>query len=131
MFDFRLGRRAFGTCAAIAMLAGCSGSQEQPGTIPQGTASRVRTASTSGDCPALPGGTGILPDGDFSQAANPEDSGPVYAKGYVFAPNWVVSKGNINFDGTGVWGGGLNGYCSVELDGYKPGGARGIVHTIF
>jgi Protein of unknown function (DUF642) len=75
-------------------------------------------------CPALTGGTGILPDGDFSQATNPGDHGPGYAKGYSFAPDWVVSKGNINFDGTGVWGDGLSGYCSVDLDGYEPGGIK-------
>jgi hypothetical protein len=45
------------------------------GVIPQGSAmSHVRMATSSGCgsncCPALPGGTGILPDGDFSQANN-------------------------------------------------------------
>jgi hypothetical protein len=41
------------------------------------------------------GGTGILPDGDFSQAIDPEQKGPTYKKGYVFAPDWEISKGNI------------------------------------
>src|SRR5580658_4117989 len=122
-----LGRYALCICSASAFLAGCGGSQPPIGraAMPQGAASRMRTASTSGDCPALSGGTGILPDGDFSQALDPGDSGPVYAKGYVFAPDWVVSKGNINFDGAGVWGGGLNG-CGIRqaVTALHPGTTR-------
>jgi hypothetical protein len=116
----RFGRSALIACTIAALLAGCAGSQNvSPGAQP----SFVRSTSGSyGYCPALSGGTGILPDGDFSQALNPGDHGPVYGKGYKFAPQWKVSKGNINFDGTGVWGGALRDYCSVELDGYIPGG---------
>jgi len=124
MIYFRLGRHALGACAAVGILAGCSGSLGQTRTIPQATASRVRTASTSEDCPALSGGTGILPDGDFSQATNPGDAGPVYDRAQAFAPDWVVNKGTINFDGTGIWYGVLGDYCSVDLDGNTAGGIR-------
>ena len=34
MIDFRLGRHALGVCAAIAMLAGCGGSQAPISGIP-------------------------------------------------------------------------------------------------
>jgi hypothetical protein len=116
--------------AAVAMLAGCGGSQ--PATSGSGAMrlsvamSHVRTTSGSEDCPALPGGTGILPDGDFSQATYPEQKGPTFKKGYVFAPYWEVSKGNIDFNGSLGWGGaGLDNLCSVDLDGYyKVGGIK-------
>ncbi len=68
-----------------------------------------------GYCPALPGGTGILPDGDFSQALNPGDHNITPNKGVVFAPGWKVSKGNIDFNGTTYWD--MDGLCSVDLDG--------------
>lgn len=112
------------------MLAGCGGSQPAigvAGAMPQSVAmSHVRTTSGSEDCPALPEGTGILPDGDFSQAIDPEQKGPTYKKGYVFAPDWEVSKGNIDFNGSLGWGGeGLDNLCSVDLDGYyKVGGIK-------
>jgi len=125
MTDFRLGRRVLGTCAGIAILAGCGGSQGQTGTIPQSAASRVRTASTSEECPALSGGTGILPDGDFSQGENAGTSSPTWYKGQIFAPDWEVSKGNIDFAGSTAYGAGLDGLCSVDLDGYYTvGGIR-------
>lgn len=40
----------------------------------------------------------------------------------MFAPDWIVNKGTINFDGTGVWFGVLGDYCSVDLDGNTAGG---------
>lgn len=73
-------------------------------------------ASGSSDCPALSGGTGILTDGDFSQTADPESNNPTYYKGHVFAPNWVVYKRNIDFNGSTYWD--MAGLCSVDLDGY-------------
>jgi hypothetical protein len=96
------------------------------GTMAQALARHVRMASGSEDCPAVPGGTGILPDGDFSQAIDPEQKGPTYKKGYVFAPDWEVGKSNIDFNGSIAWGGeGLDNLCSVDLDGYyKVGGIR-------
>jgi len=125
MTNSRLGRHALGFCAAIAILAGCGGSQGKTGTIPPGTASRARTASTSGECPALSGGTGIIPDGDFSQGENAGTQSPTWYKGQVFAPAWEVSKGNIDFAGSTDYGAGLDGLCSVDLDGYYTvGGIR-------
>lgn len=88
--------------------------------------SHVRTASGSEDRPAVAGGTGILLDGDFSQAVDPAQKGPTYGKGFVFAPGWEVSQGNIDFNGSIAWSGeGLDNLCSVDLDGYyKVGGIK-------
>jgi hypothetical protein len=124
MTDFRFSGHALGIFAAIAMLAACSGSQGQTGEIPQGAAAAgVRTAPTSGDCPALSGGTGILPDGDFSQATDPRDGYTTYGRGVVFAPSWIVSKRNIDFNGSTYVD--VDGLCSVDLDGhYAVGGIR-------
>ncbi len=130
MKNLGFGRYALCSWVAAAMLAGCGGSQPMtggPGAMrPSVAMIHVRTTSGSEDCPALPGGTGILPDGDFSQAIDPEQKGPTYKKGYVFAPDWEVSKGNIDFNGSLGWGGaGLDNLCSVDLDGYyKVGGIK-------
>jgi Protein of unknown function (DUF642) len=124
------GRYSLGIGLAVAMLAGCGGSQGQVGgTTPlAATASRERMDSGSyGYCPALPGGTGILPDGDFSQEMNPGDHNITPKKGAVFAPDWVVSKGNIDFNGTTYWD--MDGLCSVDLDGYLTVG--GIKSSAF
>jgi len=114
-------RHLLGICVAAALLAGCGGSQPPVGA--PGAASYARTATSSGCvsncCPELAGGTGILPDGDFSQATNPGDQYPIYSKGEVFAPYWEVSKKNINFDGS-TWAN-VNGLCNVDLDGNVPG----------
>ena len=100
--------------ATASLLAGCGGSPppSAPGAVPQG---RVQRATTYGSCPTVPGGTGILPDGDFSQAMNPGDHNLTPSKGTVFAPDWKVSKGNIDFNGTTYWD--MDGLCSVDLDG--------------
>jgi hypothetical protein len=107
----------------VGMLAGCDGSQTQAATMPQFAARQVLMATGSGCgsqcCPALPGGTGILPDGDFSQAPNPGDHTLFNTKGQVFAPYWEVSKKNVNFTGTAYWD--VDGLCSVDLDGLVPG----------
>lgn len=121
MIDFRLGRHALGVCAAFAILAGCRG---QAQIAPVATSS-VHVATSSGDCPALAGGTGILPDGDFSQAVDPPTFGYDDKRGIVFAPDWEVSKRTIDFMGTTSWNGdGVDGYCSIDLDGYQPGGIQ-------
>jgi hypothetical protein len=111
-----LSRYAVSICAAAVMVAGCGGSQPP---IAHMTAS-VHAATASGDCPALPGGTGILTDGDFSRAADSGGHFYDYHKGYAFAPDWKVSKGTIDFAGSTLWD--LDGLCSVDTDGYTAGG---------
>jgi hypothetical protein len=99
-------RSALSCCAVAALLAGCGALQLPTGTsgaMASGLARHVRMASGSGACPALSGGTGILPDGDFSQAADPPTLGDDDKKGIVFAPDWEVSQRTIDFMGTTSW----------------------------
>jgi hypothetical protein len=118
MVDFRLGRHASGVCATFALLTGCGGSQMQ--TAPVAT-SGVRAATSSyGYCPALSGGTGILPDGDFSQGTNYGQGWSISHKRNIFAPDWITAKRNINFVGSASWD--MDNLCSVDLDGGTDGG---------
>ncbi|MFY9738703.1 MAG: DUF642 domain-containing protein [Candidatus Cybelea sp.] len=119
-------RHLLSVCAAALLVAGCGGAQlpvGAPGATHAVAADQVRAASSSGCtfncCPPLAGGTGILPDGDFSQATNPGDQYPLYHRGQVFAPNWEVSKKNINLNGS-TWAN-VDGLCNVDLDGTVPG----------
>ncbi|MGA9418435.1 MAG: DUF642 domain-containing protein [Candidatus Cybelea sp.] len=129
MFDFRSGRHALGFCAAVAILAGCGGSQAQMAapSVVSPAASHVRTASGSGNCPALPGGTGILTDGDFSQAPDPGSEQGLPA-GTKFASDWVVSERTIDFYGSDVSWDEPHGLCSVDLDGSGTEGVGAIRH---
>ena len=113
--------------AAVAILAGCGGSQAQMAapSVVSPAASHVRTASTSGSCPALPGGTGILTDGDFSQAPDPGSEQGLPA-GTKFAPDWVVERERTHrllrlrrFVGRAA-----RVLCSVDFDG---SGTEGVV----
>jgi Protein of unknown function (DUF642) len=113
------GRHALGVCAALAILAGCGGSQGQIAPV---ATSGVHSATSYGNCPPLAGGTGILPDGDFSQGTNWGDQVPLYHNGQVFAPYWEVSKKNINFNGS-TWGN-VDSLCTVDLDGNVPGAIK-------
>jgi hypothetical protein len=119
-------RHALSIIVVAVLLAGCGGSQPPvgaPGATPASTASYAGPATgsgcTSNCCPELAGGTGILPDGDFSQATNPGDQYPLYGKGQVFAPYWEVSKKNVNLNGS-TWAN-VDGLCNVDLDGNVPG----------
>ncbi|HLY03049.1 MAG TPA: DUF642 domain-containing protein [Candidatus Cybelea sp.] len=125
----RLDRCALTICVVAAVLAGCSGSQPPlgaPAAVPP--ASHLRLASGSGCgsncCPALPGGTGILPDGDFSQSNNWGGWWFTWKKHYTPAPDWTVSKGTIDMIGSTYWD--IDGLCSVDLDGYSPGGIESV-----
>ena len=107
--------RALCVGAIVTLLAGCGGSHEAPGSVFPAQGYRNRTGSY-GYCPQVAGGTGILPDGDFSQALNPGNHNLTLGKRTVFASGWKVSKGNIDFNGTTYWN--MDGLCSVDLDGY-------------
>jgi Protein of unknown function (DUF642) len=101
-------------CAAALALAGCSSIGEQP-LVPG-----LRAMTTTGYCPANPSGTGILPDGDFSEAIEP-DGDEVVKKHRSFAPYWEVTKGNIDFLSPTYWD--MDHLCSVDIDGYFTIGA--------
>jgi hypothetical protein len=115
MFDFR---RALAV-VALGTIAGCGESQAL--ATPAAT-NGIRATTSSGNCPALSGGTGILSDGDFSQAADPGDHFYDHSRGYAFAPDWKVSKGIVDFAGSTLWD--LDGLCSVDTDGYMAGGIK-------
>lgn len=115
-----LRRSALGVCAVAFLLAGCTGSRSSISTlVPQG---QVHRGSSSGNCPSLSGGTGILPDGDFSQAPDPGDTFKDYKKGQIFAPDWQVGRRTIDFYGSKSSQWNLDGLCSVDLDGNQAGG---------
>jgi hypothetical protein len=108
---------------AVFALAACGGAGIGT-TVPQGAMSQSRAHKASGsyNCPSNPKGTGILPDGDFSQVA---DESYGYKKDQIFAPSWEVSKGTIDFyASTGPSNPGLDGLCWVDMDGYTAGGIR-------
>src|ERR1700729_2464629 len=72
-------------------------------------------------CVPYPGGSGLLADGDFSRGVNPL-GGAEFASGFSFAPDWIVIKGNVDFQGTGDgWAKAPDGICSVDLDGSTAG----------
>jgi uncharacterized protein DUF642 len=73
-------------------------------------------------CLPYPAGSGLLADGDFSRGVNPLE-GVEFSSGYSFAPDWIVIKGNVDFQGTGDgWANAPGGICSVDLDGNTAGG---------
>jgi hypothetical protein len=116
-----------------ALLSGCGGgvaTQSAIGPLPSlGTQSRV--AAPNANCPASPGGSGLLSDGDFSQAPNPGTGQQGLRKGTVFAPDWINSGPHtIDFYGPGwsFWQP-PNGLCNVDLDGTP--GPGGIKHSTF
>jgi hypothetical protein len=91
-------------------------------------ASHVLAQSGSyGYCPALPEGTGILTDGDFSQASDPGSRQGI-PLGTKFAPDWVVSERTIDFYGSDVSWDEPYGLCSVDLDGSGRAGVGAIRH---
>ena len=124
-----INRYTLGVIGALTILTGCSGPQAQTGApavnLP---ALHLQTASSSGCgsncCPALPGGTGILPDGDFSQTNNWGGGWFTWKKHYTPAPGWTVSKGTVDMIGSTYWN--VDGLCSVDLDGYSPGGIESV-----
>jgi Protein of unknown function (DUF642) len=85
----------------------------------------------SQNCPAWPSGSGILSDGDFSQAINPVTVELALRRGTIFAPDWIVTgPKTIDFYGSpgNDWHG-IDGLCNVDLDGTP--GPSGIQHAAF
>jgi Protein of unknown function (DUF642) len=114
--------------AATIVTACSSGSPSFNSFAPTGSAASRRQLN-SADCPAYSGGTGILPDGDFSQGPEPpaSDGDSVYFKGQVFAPSWKVTKNSIDFVGSTYWD--IGGVCSVDLDGQEDSNPVGGIKS--
>lgn len=82
-------------------------------------------------CPAWPSGSGLLADGDFSQASDPGNVHTGIKKGNEFAPDWIArGPRTIDFYGTQnpLWQT-PNNVCNVDLDGTP--GPGGIEHAAF
>jgi hypothetical protein len=122
------------TFLAVSSLVGSAAAATM---IPSESALRHGPVHRLTSCPALPGGTGILADGDFSLAPDQGTGDTVYSNRSIFAPSWIVSKGNIDFLGSAYWH--MAGYCSIDLDGdNRVGGvktaafptAKGATYTV-
>lgn len=111
----------------LLALAGCAGSSvgsQRSGLVPPA----IATAPLSGSrCPHYAKGSGLLLDGDFHQSKDPGGSYFTFHKGQSLAPDWRVTKLNINLAGTQFWD--FDHLCSVDLDGESAVGA--IVHRGF
>jgi hypothetical protein len=119
--------RFLGLGASIALITTCVASA---GPMTRMNAIHAKQFASSQNCPAYQGGTGILTDGDFSQAAlPPTGSTNGIPRGMEFAPDWIVKGRTIDFAGTSGWPPTAAPYCSVDLDGTP--GPGGIEHSAF
>lgn len=119
---------ALAACAAGAVLifTGCA---SPGGGISAGfPGPHTAVASSSTNCPARAGGSGILTDGDFSRAPDPGSSQGLTV-GTKFAPDWVVSERTIDFYGSDVSWDEPHALCSVDLDGSGHQGVGAITHA--
>ncbi len=104
-----------------AILAACGGAQPLAGS--HGLSPDVTqciAVPPAGNCPVDRHGTGLLPDGDFSQSPDPGDGYWVYSARESFAPAWTVRRRSVNLVGSSYWN--VGDYCSVDLDGDQAGG---------
>jgi Protein of unknown function (DUF642) len=114
-----VGRSLSLSCAG--MLAACGASQPSAmlGAFAQ-TAMQRPANRPAANCPVDHHGTGILPDGDFSQTPDPGNGLYDLRRGQSFAPAWTVAKRTVDFVGSVYWN--VGRYCSVDLDGIRAGG---------
>jgi hypothetical protein len=103
---------------AATIVAGCGGGYGG-GTMPASPTLSFANVHPYTNCPKQAGGTGLLSDGDFSQAAQPSEY-MGFNKGQSFAPAWRrVTKGEIKLVSSTYWN--VNGLCSIDLDGGTAG----------
>jgi hypothetical protein len=126
---------------AALLTGGVSSASPQPAfaSPPTHTATQPRTSSDPPDSaspeflptyyclPAL-GGIGMLTDGDFSQAQDPQSSQGL-GVGTIFAPGWSVIQRTLDFYGPDDAWPVPHGLCSVDLDGSGSSGVGAIAHT--
>ncbi|HEX3459201.1 MAG TPA: DUF642 domain-containing protein [Candidatus Baltobacteraceae bacterium] len=114
------GVRASLSVLVAAMLAACAA---QPSADMNGVSPDVTSrapAPPPANCPVDRGGTGILPDGDFSQTSDPGYGFYESYNGQSFAPAWTVARRTIDFLGSKYWN--VGHFCSIDLDGSHAGG---------
>ena len=99
-------------------LAGCAANFGPNGPAPASPAQSAESIHPATNCPKLSGGTGMLTDGDFSQASQPAST-LGFNKGQSFAPGWHVTKNSIDFVSSTYWN--MDGLCSVDIDGGSSG----------
>jgi choice-of-anchor C domain-containing protein len=76
-------------------------------------------------CQASPSGSGLLYDGDFQLMPDIGAHYSEYFAGEPFAPEWRVTRGSIDFNGSTGWGPAApNNACTVDLDGINPGAIK-------
>jgi choice-of-anchor C domain-containing protein len=115
-----LGRCAFIAGALFILASAGAGASSFNRPSAMTSSNRIAHANATSLCPADPAGTGILPDGDFSQAADPGHGFTEYTKGQALAPDWNVTSRTIDLYGSTSFR--VGGYCSIDLDGSKAGG---------
>jgi hypothetical protein len=116
----------------VSTLAGCSGgaaTQSAFAPAPGVALTQSRTpANQKLHCPGWPAGSGLLADGDFSEAPDPAVTQGLRV-GTEFAPHWIVRERTIDFYGPGdAWKVPSNA-CVVDLDGSGSMGAGAIAHS--
>jgi hypothetical protein len=114
--------RSFALAAVAAFLTGCA----DVGVNPQSLATRDETSAgvtrdSDHHCRAWPGGSGILVDGDFSQAQKPSGAHATFSKGAYLAAEWKVTRGSIDLQSYGSDAKPPHHVCSVDLDGWSVG----------
>jgi hypothetical protein len=113
----------------MAFLAGCAANGlSQQSVVPNSgeqTEMRVGPVGASpvhhGHCRAWSKGTGILDDGDFSDAQNPPGAHNTFYKGQHFAEGWTATRGSIDLQSYGSDAKPPGHVCSVDLDGWTVG----------
>lgn len=115
---------ATGALVLAGVVTGCRGldtASNVPGIAPH-------LSQNTTKCARWPGGSGLLRDGDFREAAYPTGAGSIdtFVKGQKFAPSWVVTNGSIDFVGSAYFEP-PHGVCSIDLDGTTPGSSGGRV----
>jgi Protein of unknown function (DUF642) len=112
--------KRFIASATVLALAGCATAAQLASTMPAAgnrDAYAVQSAPSFQHCPRSPGGSGILKDGDFHDAPDPEGSYLTYYKGQGFATAWRVTRRSVDLQGSRP-----SGFpCSIDLDGYNVG----------
>lgn len=115
-----------------SLLVGCSGSAATQSILAPTQALAENQARTLAPqqlfCPPAPGGSGILPDGDFSKAPDPSVTQGL-GVGTKFAPDWIVRERTIDFYGPGDAWKVPHNECVVDLDGSGSKGAGAIAHS--
>jgi hypothetical protein len=122
--------RAVAISCVLAVAALFAAGQAASSSVVRTRGNAYIASSSTQMCPAWPSGSGLLVDGDFSQATYPGSSWITFRKGAKFAPLWRVDKHTIDF--VGGYFKTPSGVCSIDLDGdFEIGSIGGVTHAAF